>query len=128
MDSGFGVVAAHPIKAEMSGATPKSQAKEPIDLDIILVCRKLGVGARTPNPVDLWLQVKTVASHQVARLRDSGRKLSRNDIRIIVMAQLLRMLSTTPTVDVAMAKLTGMQGEIQDVIATLAQEEERHHD
>ncbi len=39
-DAGFVIVNAHPVKAEMSVATPKFQAKEPIQLDIILVCRK----------------------------------------------------------------------------------------
>ena len=40
--AGFSVINSHPVKAEMSGATPKSQAKEPIQLDIIIVCRKQG--------------------------------------------------------------------------------------
>jgi adenine-specific DNA methylase len=40
MVAGFVITAAHPIKAEMSVAMPKRQAKEPIDLDVILVCRK----------------------------------------------------------------------------------------
>ncbi|MFO3797195.1 MAG: DNA methyltransferase, partial [Anaerolineales bacterium] len=40
MNAGFDVVASHPVKAEMSVAMPKQQAKEPIDLDILLVCRK----------------------------------------------------------------------------------------
>ena len=34
------MVNSHPVKSEMSVATPKSQAKEPIQLDIIIVCRK----------------------------------------------------------------------------------------
>ena len=38
--SGFKVVAAYPIYAEMKGASPKSATKEPISIDIILVCRK----------------------------------------------------------------------------------------
>src|SRR5262249_33477539 len=39
-DAGFVIVAVHPVKAEMSVAAPKSQAKQPIDYDIITVCRK----------------------------------------------------------------------------------------
>src|SRR5690606_15756555 len=38
--SDFVIVAVHPIKAEMSVAMPKNRAKEPIDYDIIVVCRK----------------------------------------------------------------------------------------
>ena len=40
LGAGFAVVNSQPVKAEMSVATPKSQAKEPIQLDIIVVCRK----------------------------------------------------------------------------------------
>ena len=40
VQAGFAIVATHPIKSEMSVATPKSQAKEPIDIDAIAVCRK----------------------------------------------------------------------------------------
>jgi putative DNA methylase len=93
MDAGFAVVAAHPIKAEMSGATPKHQAKEPINLDIILVCRKRNQVSAKRGVADLWASVNEVSTHQVVRLRDGGRKLSRNDVRIIIMAQLLCQLS-----------------------------------
>jgi putative DNA methylase len=34
------VVAAHPIKAEMSGASPKAQAEDPINYDAILICKQ----------------------------------------------------------------------------------------
>ncbi len=40
-EANLGVVAAHPIKAEMSGASPKSQTEEPINYDAILVCKQL---------------------------------------------------------------------------------------
>ena len=76
MEANLAVVAAHPIKAEMSGATPKQQAKEPIDLDIILVCRKRGQLTDNLDQTDLWSGVNEVASHQVSRLRNSGRILS----------------------------------------------------
>ncbi len=51
--AGFSVVNAHPVKAEMSVATPKSQAKEPIQLDVIFVCQKRGGHAGTAaEPAD----------------------------------------------------------------------------
>jgi len=46
---------------------------------------------------DLWAEVLSTARHQVERLRTSGRWLSRNDLRIIVMAQLVRRLSQSCT-------------------------------
>ena len=50
LGAGFAVVNCQPVKAEMSVATPKSQAKEPIQLDIIIVCRKQGIAGTAPRP------------------------------------------------------------------------------
>lgn len=38
--SGFKIVAAHPVHAELRAASPKAAAKEPISLDAIIVCKK----------------------------------------------------------------------------------------
>jgi adenine-specific DNA methylase len=97
-DAGFVIVAVHPIKAEMSVAAPKSQAKEPIDYDIIIVCRKHGKnGALLPLDFGSVLQAATAdASAQVARLRACKRPLSRNDARVILMSQVLLYLSNQP--------------------------------
>jgi putative DNA methylase len=46
LGAGFRVVNSQPVKSEMSVATPKSQAKEPIQLDIIVVCRKAGMAGQ----------------------------------------------------------------------------------
>jgi adenine-specific DNA methylase len=116
MEAGFGISAVHPIKAEMSVAIPKLQAKEPIDLDIILVCRK-----RPPLEThrwngDLWGTIAPLAQAQADRLRASGRKLSRNDVRIIVMAQILRQISRSPTLDSALHLLDTANGETETLI------------
>ncbi len=117
--AGFAIVAAHPIKAEMSVAMPKNQAKEPIDLDIILVCRKCeDVPARSRAHEDAWMRAIKVAGEQVGRLRRVGRKLSRNDIRIVVMAQIIRFLSTCAESQAAYAFLEHQNGKINDVIAS----------
>lgn len=109
MNAGFLVTAAHPIKAEMSVATPKHQAKEPIDLDIILVCRKRTTAVRLDDLDDSFLsKAVQVAEHQVDRLRQCGRVLSRNDLRVILMAQLLRPLSR---LDNAAAALQALDNE-----------------
>lgn len=116
MQAGFGITAAHPIKAEMSVAMPKQQAKEPIDLDIILVCRKrVRLEAHRWNG-DLWGTVALPAQAQVSRLRAANRKLSRNDIRIIVMAQLLLQLSRSPTLDSALHLLDSVNGDTEALI------------
>jgi adenine-specific DNA methylase len=105
MEAGFIVVAAHPIKAEMSVAAPKHLAKEPIDLDIILVCRKRDENQQEMTLEDLWVEVLKVSEHQVARLRETGRKLSRNDLLVIVMAQVVRQLSRLAAAATALSRL-----------------------
>ncbi|MFZ5593340.1 MAG: DNA methyltransferase [Pseudomonadota bacterium] len=116
MEAGFGISAVHPIKAEMSVAMPKLQAKEPIDLDIILVCRKRSRMKTHRWNGDLWGTVAPPAQAQAERLRASGRRLSRNDVRIIVMAQLLRQVSRSPTVESALHLLDTANGETETLI------------
>jgi adenine-specific DNA methylase len=96
--AGFIVVAAHPVKAEMSVAAPKSQAKEPIDYDIIMVCRKRrSIQPRPAVSFEFILEEGTMAaSAQVARLRACKRPMSRNDARIILMSQVIRHMSNQP--------------------------------
>ena len=93
--AGFRIEICHPVKAELSVATPKHQAKEPINFDIIMVCRK-----RPPRPVDgsamenLTLgSALNRAEAQIDRLQTTGWKLSRNDIGIVVMGQVVAEIS-----------------------------------
>lgn len=97
-DAGFRTVAVHPIKSEMSVAAPKSQAKQPIDYDIIIVCRKRGNDGLL-LPLDFGSVLKEAikdAVAQVVRLRACKRPMSRNDARIILMSQVIRHLSNQP--------------------------------
>lgn len=91
LSSGFRVVNAHPVKAEMSVAMPKAQAKEPIQLDILLVCRtveSIGNAAVTVAEAD------SISSRKVERLEHAGFNLSRNDKLIIRLGQRLTTLAT----------------------------------
>lgn len=87
--AGLCVVTTHPIKAEMSVATPKHQAREPIDLDCVVVCRRRydapsGDGDSAPATGI------GRAAELVHRFNQEGIKLSRGDIRVIVMGEYLR--------------------------------------
>ena len=95
-DAGFAVVTSQPVKAEMSVATPKSQAKEPIQLDIIVVCRKAGVQER-PRPT--VAQVLESARAKLGRLCAAGFELSRNDRKIVILGQLLTTLGAPDDLD-----------------------------
>ena len=115
----FAIVAAHPIKAEMSVAMPKNQAREPIDLDIVVVCRsREEVRSLILTYEDAWTRAVEVAGEQIDRLRRVGRTLSRNDLRVVVMAQIVRFLSACSGNQAACAFIEGRNSEVEDVIAS----------
>jgi putative DNA methylase len=88
--AGLSFVNCHPVKSEMSVAAPKSQAKEPIQLDVILVCRKQPADKRARQTVDAAMEkAVTHATAKALRLRDSGLALSANDRRVILIGQFL---------------------------------------
>lgn len=92
--AGFCFVSAQPVKSEMSVATPKHQAKEPIDLDIILVCKKRTDADRSFLHLDMALErAAEQARMQIQRFWETGRQLSRNDFRVIYVSQLIVALS-----------------------------------
>jgi len=91
LGAGFTVVNSQPVKAEMSVAAPKSQAKEPIQLDIIIVCRKESVAHKHRPTVT---QAIESAGAKLGRLRAAGFSLSRNDRKIVMFGQLLTTLTT----------------------------------
>ncbi len=103
--AGFRIEVCHPVKAEMSVATPKHQAKAPIDFDIIMVCRKKGkdaVQARLVRDLPLTAALEK-AEAQIARLRTTGWELSRNDVGVIAMAQVVAEISRQSEEEVAEA-------------------------
>jgi SAM-dependent methyltransferase len=119
--AGFRITATQPVKAEMSVAQPKHQTKEPIDLDIIIVCRK-STGTQ-PVPTDVWSVVESRARAQVSRFAAVGRKLSRNDVRVILTAQLARALSAGSLAS-ALAALDASEGQLEREIEVLFEHQE----
>ena len=117
--AGFGITAVCPIKAEMSVAMPKRQAREPIDLDIIVVCRKRACLTLADRSTVCWDDVHSRASAQTQRLRDCGRGMSRNDVRIIVMSQLIMDLSRLHSSATALTFLDTSGPEIERLIGIL---------
>ncbi|MCL5282056.1 MAG: adenine-specific DNA methylase [Planctomycetes bacterium] len=90
LGAGFRFVNAHPVKAEMSVAAPKSQAKEPIDIDIVLVCRKTHTDNRTRQAEDsAWLRATEKAREKALTYLQKPRKFSKNDAKILLLSQLL---------------------------------------
>lgn len=76
--AGFYVDEALPIHAEFAASTAKAGAKEPISIDIILVCAKQPQSAGRES-----------AESQVGRLLAAGKRLSRSDIFVVFAGQTL---------------------------------------
>jgi putative DNA methylase len=90
LGAGFRLVQAQPVKAEMSVAMPKLAAKSPIDLDVLMVCRKVAADRRPLVAVEKALEAAaTAATEKVRRFNSTGRHLSLNDVRIVVYSQAL---------------------------------------
>jgi len=86
--AGFSLVNCHPVKSEMSVAAPKTQAKEPIQLDIVMVCRKQTADLRKKTEPKIALQRAVErASSKARRLKSCGFLLSANDRRVILISQ-----------------------------------------
>jgi len=88
--AGFSLVNCHPVKSEMSVAAPKSQAKEPIQLDVVLVCRKQTADIRKRADTKIAFQRAVEhATSKANRLKECGLALSVNDRRVILISQFL---------------------------------------
>ena len=88
--AGFSLVNCHPVKSEMSVAAPKSQAKEPIQLDVVLVCRKQTADMRKRSDTKIAFQRAVErATSKASRLKECGLALSVNDRRVILISQFL---------------------------------------
>jgi len=123
--AGFAIVATHPIKAEMSVAMPKFQAKEPIDLDIITVCRKRGTSLTdASDPKTLIRSAVNEATEQIARFNGLGRSLSRNDVYVILMAQIIKRLSWQPLLEESLNLLDSSRTPIERAIKDLHQSQQ----
>ena len=94
--AGLMIVTTYPVHAELRAASPKSGTKEPINLDVILVCRKK---VTQPSPTTPNLNVSTIfdgAKRVWHMLEKVGMQISVADQFVIIAAQLLVSLSGAP--------------------------------
>lgn len=90
--AGFKVVAAHPVHAELRGASPKTSTKDPISLDAILVCKKHKECTKEEFTFNDIISKTEVL---VQRLLDGGIKVSNSDRFVIAASQTLISASAT---------------------------------
>ncbi len=121
VEGGFVITLTHPIKSEMSVAAPKHQAREPIDLDIIFVCRKRDEWRLSDSASpDLWTGAKAAAKRQINRFNVHGRKLSRNDIRVVFTGQVVSRISQIDDLKLMKILLTDFEHQIEHDIDRLS--------
>jgi putative DNA methylase len=114
--AGFSVIQAHPVKAEMSVAAPKSQAKEPIQLDVIFVCQKREQDPREPmEPSQALERTANLAQDKLTRLRKLGLTLSQNDCRVTVVSQFLAQLGPVRSPNAAVDAVTSCQPRLEQI-------------
>lgn len=122
--AGFSVLNAHPVKSEMSVATPKSQSKEPIQLDVILVCTKREQDRRLPSPTSRALALAVSrAREKLSRLASVGLDLSPADRRIVVISQFIAELGPLTSAEAAVGALSGEQSQLESAVRSLSVEE-----
>jgi len=110
--SGFVCTQAYPIKAEMSVSMPLQQAKSPIHLDLILVCRKDDGSAPEPSQDDRLGSALDSAKAQIASLRGVGIRVSLGDAMVILMGSFLCQAHKMRDLDVEESFLESLEHEI----------------
>ena len=123
VNSGFSVTNAHPVKAEMSVAMPKTQAKSPIQFDMVIVCKKRIGDNRSVLAPDAACQL--TAKHltlKVARLASASLFLSRNDYRIIAMSHFISLLGPIASADDIIRCITDFEQELDRIVDALQQD------
>jgi len=119
-DADFSIINAHPVKAEMSVAAPKMQAKDPIQLDVVLVCQKRFYDSRQILlPDTAFNEALERTREKLERLISSGLTLSKNDRRISLIGQFLSTIGPVASSDKVIHYLESLQGEIENVIIQL---------
>lgn len=88
-NAGFEVVAAHPVHAELRGASPKSATKNPISIDAILVCKKRSMARHCREKTAI-----KEAEKLIDRLESNGYRVSSSDRFVVFASQLLIELSS----------------------------------
>jgi len=86
----FDIVAAHPVKAEMSVSSPKSTSKNPINLDAILVCKK---EQNPPQIKNAKAEIEKRFIGYIGRFEAIKRELNSGDHFVIACSQAISVAS-----------------------------------
>ena len=92
---------------------------EPIDLDVLVICRKKTRDRRPRRNGDDALSVAAAeGTRRVRRFNTTGRQLSRNDVGVVLLSLLLVELSAGRSADQVVGALDGLMREADALIET----------
>ncbi|MCX5207353.1 DNA methyltransferase [Streptomyces sp. NBC_00237] len=91
--SGWVVTAVQPVKGEMTTSVVKAGAREPSNLDSVVVCRRVVDGATNPN--SSVEEALATAARELTDLLDSQVEVGAGDVRSVVRGALLAYLAST---------------------------------
>lgn len=114
--SGFVCTQTYPIKAEMSVSVPLQQAKSPIHLDLILVCRKDIDNTLDQSGEDTLLSILDLAQTQIASLMEVGIKVSLADAKVILMGHALCQAHRMRNLDLEEKYLEDLEQDIDTYV------------
>ena len=109
---GFYCVQAYPIKSEMSVSMPLQQAKTPIHLDLVLVCKKEAQAHSAERCEDALTCALEKTKEQVSALSSVGIKVSLGDAKVVLMGQLLRQAHLIRNLDMEEHFLSHVEKEV----------------
>lgn len=116
----FSIVQAHPVRAELAVAMPKSLTKEPILIDAIIVCRKQQDDKRVQQSSEEALRrAILVTACQLERLSTTGYKCTEGDKFVIGVAQFFVALGTNVTALFATQAFREQQENLQNALESL---------
>ena len=116
----FSIIQAHPVRAELAAATPKSQTKEPILIDAIIVCRKQESDKRKrQSPEETLTMAISAATHQFKRLLSTGYLPTEGDKFVIGAAQFFAALGSSITASFATQSFREQQENLQTILKSI---------
>lgn len=119
--AGFACVQSYPIKAEMSVSMPLQQAKSPIHLDLIVVCRKDSeIKSGTYNKPPIIKKAVNDAKQQLSALKSAGIKVSLGDAKVILMGRLLCEIHAMRQLDLEEKYLDDIEDDINSYVGHVA--------
>lgn len=91
--AGWCVTAVQPVKGEMTTSVVKRGAREPSNLDSVVVCRRTADGAHYPDRS--MPEAFRTATNRLERLLTSGVEVGSGDVRSVIRGSLLACLASS---------------------------------